>query len=555
MAELSFPKIMRELLDFLERSQLTGLFDLRAWYEFLLQNRSSGSTADSQVLESSIITQLARREVLVRPDDFENLRADLVELLRSRARESTLSSREIVQAIFQWQEKGEFPRLLAGSEKNLVFSQEGSLIPEQITSTAKGLNDQLGLSKSRNFFEEYSGWHQFYIERFEKLARLLKSNLSLHQKELLVEDRSDFQEKKLCIGIGFVEQAKTVQVKHGNLNTIDQELEFHCVHLSKQYQLIVNIGVKELRRHPISSFPAGIVAAFSGEIQEVSVTDHFSTVRMKATNIILPSFPQEKTLSPGAELSPLSSGNAVWMLVIGALGLGLASSWVPLQNLFTWLTRPPEKYRLYCTVFVGGILSPLLSTSYPSKKESRVLLDPPIIRESYQRFLALLGRLPENLRIFIVPGEGDITRKFLPQPPIAESTVRLPPNIHFLGNPARICIEGKEILLFNPFPFFNLPASPYKEKAAKVLFELLEFRYLYPDWGQIHPFPHSPDQFVIEKIPDIILASHPSKTQIPTYRNILGVTVAPFEDSATGERIHGVLVNLNNPMQREIVLL
>lgn len=178
------------------------------------------------------------------------------------------------------------------------------------------------------------------------------------------------------------------------------------------------------------------------------------------------------------------------------------------------------KYVLIAGDIVDGI------GVYPNQIKE---LDIKGIYEQYDCFRKYVERIPEHIEIILIPGNHDISRKALPQPPIPNEMVNLindSRKIISLGNPCYITIHGVEILIQHGRSLdditSNISGIDYK-KPEKAMNILLQSRHLAPVYGgKTLLAPERRDPLIIDRVPDIFHSGH---THIFGYNNYRGVSV------------------------------
>ncbi|MEM4058097.1 MAG: metallophosphoesterase, partial [Thermoplasmata archaeon] len=116
------------------------------------------------------------------------------------------------------------------------------------------------------------------------------------------------------------------------------------------------------------------------------------------------------------------------------------------NKLIEWINSNKDtpsklKYILIAGDVVDGV------GIYPDQNYDLLILD---IYEQYQKLSEYLKKIPENIKIVIIPGNHDIVRVAEPQPSLPKEVQSMfSGNIMFLPNPAYISIEGLKILMYH----------------------------------------------------------------------------------------------------------
>jgi DNA polymerase II small subunit len=171
---------------------------------------------------------------------------------------------------------------------------------------------------------------------------------------------------------------------------------------------------------------------------------------------------------------------------------------------------------------------------YPNQLEELKISD---IYEQYEEAAKFLEKVPDYIKIIIIPGNHDASRKALPQPAIPEEYIeplKKAHKIHSLGSPSTISLHGVELLLFHgrslddvasvaPNINFNTP-----DKSMKLL---LQARHLAPTYGKRTPIsPEKKDFMVVDSVPDIFHAGHVHVLKCNKYRGTLIINSGAWQE-------------------------
>ncbi|MHA2238786.1 MAG: metallophosphoesterase [Candidatus Hodarchaeales archaeon] len=153
----------------------------------------------------------------------------------------------------------------------------------------------------------------------------------------------------------------------------------------------------------------------------------------------------------------------------------------------------------------------------------------------YQLLSEALRKIPNRIKIIVIPGEKDASQMVIPQPAIdkkvAKSLYSLP-NVQNHGNPLRLTINGMKFLIYGGHGYKQIFQDRLKLKSndlIKGIEDLLEYRHLYPEYGSfISLAPYSKDYLVIDDIPDIVVTGHLHKANHGIYKGIRIVNCGTF---------------------------
>jgi DNA polymerase II small subunit len=169
------------------------------------------------------------------------------------------------------------------------------------------------------------------------------------------------------------------------------------------------------------------------------------------------------------------------------------------------------------------------------------------MRENFEKFIEwlrggvgedftdYLKKIPDHIKIIIIPGNHDSVRLAEPQPAIPKD---LAPELHelenvsMLGNPSEVLIDGVRILLYHGVSIDEMvatvPGLSY-EKGDRVMEELLKRRHLHPIYGKRPLAPEERDFMVIENVPDILHMGHIHTNSYTNYRGVLCVNSGTWQ--------------------------
>ncbi|MCD6478478.1 MAG: DNA-directed DNA polymerase II small subunit [Candidatus Diapherotrites archaeon] len=159
------------------------------------------------------------------------------------------------------------------------------------------------------------------------------------------------------------------------------------------------------------------------------------------------------------------------------------------------------------------------------------------IKEQYEVFSNYILEIPERIEVFIIPGQHDAVRWADPQPAIPKKLVPKlyeAENVHLLGSPSWVEIEGLKVLLYHGSclhdVFSNISGLSY-EKPQYAIIELLRRRDLMPAYGMKHPYvPERRDYMVIREVPDLVFVGDLHHVGYATYRGTTIINNSTWQD-------------------------
>ena len=251
-----------------------------------------------------------------------------------------------------------------------------------------------------------------------------------------------------------------------------------------------------------------------------------------ANNILLPDIPLNR------ELKKLKK--PAYFLVLSDLHIGSNNFLEEEFNRFIqWICgevgneKQKELAKSIEYIFILGDLVDGVGV-YPSQNSELLIND---ISEQYKVCADYLKKIPDHIKIIIIPGNHDAMRIAEPQPelyrdlaaPIWELA-----NVTLLSNPSYVNIysseefPGFDILMYHGYSFIyyadvveSIRSKGGVDRGDLIMKYLLQRRHLAPTHSSNLYLPDSKfDGLVINKIPDFFLTGHLHKSVVANYRNI-----------------------------------
>ena len=194
------------------------------------------------------------------------------------------------------------------------------------------------------------------------------------------------------------------------------------------------------------------------------------------------------------------------------------------SEFVAWLSSPDDVARKVRFVLIGGDVVDGVGI-YPNQDKELVCQT---VEEQLEKARLLLEKIPDNVKIFIMPGNHDPGRRALPQPAIP-AKYHQPlwdrENIVMVGNPAVVSLNGVKVLMFHGQSIDDIvktaPGLSY-DKPVDVMRQLLRARHVSPIYGAQTPIaPEKEDMLVIDEIPDIFHVGHVHTAQLGMYKGVL----------------------------------
>ena len=200
----------------------------------------------------------------------------------------------------------------------------------------------------------------------------------------------------------------------------------------------------------------------------------------------------------------------------------------------------PEVKNIKYLFIVGDLVTGV--GNYPGQEKDLQIKD---LEDQFIALAGLLGKIRNDIKIIISPGNHDCVRLMEPQPLLDEKyawPLYDMENVILTTNPSHVNIgekknfSGFDVLTYHgfSFPFYadnvpNLMALKAMNAPDAIMKYLLKQRHLAPTHGSNQYFPSEEDPLIIKKIPDILVSGHTHKSAVSYYNNILVISISCWQ--------------------------
>lgn len=208
------------------------------------------------------------------------------------------------------------------------------------------------------------------------------------------------------------------------------------------------------------------------------------------------------------------------------------------RRMINWIKSSREEAeKLKYLVLSGDVVDGI--GVYPGQEEDLELINP---MEQYEKLGEYLREIPEDIQIFVMPGNHDVVRLAEPQPNFSGKLEEIfPENAVMLPNPYNLRLEGKNVLLYHGMSLNDMielvPGANYTS-IGKAIDEMLKRRHLAPKYGGKTPLIPSPtDYHVIEEVPDIFITGHIHSHYLGNYRGVRYVNSSTWQSQTDYQKM------------------
>ncbi len=357
---------------------------------------------------------------------------------------------------------------------------------------------------------EVTDWTAYFNRKYEEISNLITKRMDVKD----VVSISRLVDRKDSTIIAVVNE-KRVTAK-GNILLILEDPTGETLAIVNQYKKEIMEKIKEVVLDEVAGF-RGVKSGEFFFVNDVIFPD-------------IPYVPEKKAPNPGkaAFISDLHIGSNKFLMN-------------EFEDFIEWLNGKGSKSEQEMAkqiryLFIGGDLVDGVGI-YPEQIKELTIGD---VYEQYEKFAEYMKRIPEDIKIIVIPGNHDGVRLEEPQPPLyREFAKELKPygNILMLSNPSYVNIhagdgfEGFNILNYHGYSFDSLVSDvePIRksggyDRGDKIMEFLLKKRHLAPSYGWVPISPMERDYLFVDIVPDIFVAGHIHKSKVGYYKNILTIT-------------------------------
>ena len=441
----------------------------------------------------------------IQPDAFELLKNigqeyDIVQLVKSM-----ISSKNLVRAV----------KLITKNDIEKFLGKSAMVDMSNIEEVDCEINVISDSHLNENMMEGIDGYKALFSSRFSKLMKIVKQRQDSSQIQKIARINPN-NDKPTKIA-GFIVDRK---IKKGGTEVIIDD------DTGRMTAYVIDVGVEKRITELL--------------LDQLVIADIISNKqgRFVVKNIHPPDMP-DKVVS--------ASKKNAYVIFTSDLHIGsdkfLAKSF---ERFILWLSGQSGDLdivkRVLCLIIGGdsidggGIHSDLEKNSTQWN-----------VFAQYEILYNYLHLLPKRIKIIMIPGEHDVTRGALPQPPIPKhfaGNLYAEENIRILGNPSQFTVNGVNMISYHGNSLNDVTATVSGlsiSKPAQAMKVLLRARHLAPYYGGTTQIaPEIEDRLVIDQVPDVFHAGHLHVVDFDTYRGSVILNSGTWQSQTAYQETMGI---------------
>ncbi len=208
--------------------------------------------------------------------------------------------------------------------------------------------------------------------------------------------------------------------------------------------------------------------------------------------------------------------------------------------MLDWLKQSPEARDINYIIISGDLADGI--GVYPDQEEDLEIDD---VYAQYERVAQYISELPDWMRLILMPGNHDAVRPAEPQPTFQNELRKMfDSRVTFVGNPATIELEGRNVLAYHGRSFDDVISSLPQlswERPIDAMKELLKRRHLAPVYGEKTPLaPEKRDYMVIDDVPDVFITGHVHSYGLDEYRGVRLISGSTWQSQTSYQKMRNI---------------
>jgi DNA polymerase II small subunit len=180
---------------------------------------------------------------------------------------------------------------------------------------------------------------------------------------------------------------------------------------------------------------------------------------------------------------------------------------------------------------------------YPGQEHELAIPD---IEGQYAFAAKEFAKIPDRVRIVMLPGNHDAVRPAEPQPAMGDKLRQgFKPNVTFVGNPCAVSLMGVEVLAYHGVSLIDYITSLRGldvHKPIRIMEEIMRRRHIAPMYGGTTPVAPEPrDYMLIERVPDIFVTGHLHTCDMGDYRGVTLINAGTWQAQTSYQKTLGIV--------------
>lgn len=180
---------------------------------------------------------------------------------------------------------------------------------------------------------------------------------------------------------------------------------------------------------------------------------------------------------------------------------------------------------------------------YPGQEHELAIPD---IEGQYAFAAREFAKIPDRVRIVMLPGNHDAVRPAEPQPAMGDRLRKgFKDNVTFVGNPCQVSLLGVEVLAYHGvslIDYIQALRGLDVHKPIAIMQEILKRRHIAPMYGGATPVaPEARDYLLIDRVPDIFVTGHLHTCDLGAYKGVTLINAGTWQAQTSYQKTLGIV--------------
>ncbi|MCL4345417.1 MAG: DNA-directed DNA polymerase II small subunit [Candidatus Thermoplasmatota archaeon] len=208
------------------------------------------------------------------------------------------------------------------------------------------------------------------------------------------------------------------------------------------------------------------------------------------------------------------------------------------SRMIQWIKKSQdESANLKHLILSGDVIDGI--GVYPGQENDLEIINP---YEQYEYLAEFVNEIPEDIKVYIMPGNHDTVRLAEPQPAF-NGKIRdmFSSNVRFLPNPYNLVLNKKNITVYHGMALndlIELIPGGSMDSVGSAIELMLKRRYMGSSYGGRTPIvPSQVDYHVMEQVPDIFITGHIHGHYTGNYRGVRYVNSSTWQSQTEYQKM------------------
>lgn len=208
------------------------------------------------------------------------------------------------------------------------------------------------------------------------------------------------------------------------------------------------------------------------------------------------------------------------------------------KKMINWIKSSNDESRNLKHLILSGDVIDGIGV-YPGQENDLEIINP---YEQYEYLSEFVNQIPEDIKVYIMPGNHDTVRLAEPQPAFnGKIREMFSSNVNFLPNPYNLVLNRKNITIYHGMALndlIELIPGGSMDSVGSAIELMLKRRYMGSAYGGRTPIvPSNEDYHVMENVPDIFITGHIHGHYLGNYKGVRYVNSSTWQSQTEYQKM------------------